>query len=177
MKQKRSVATAYTWIMFPLLLACIAAIVLRAVFIPIAGAAVNEGKNLYLNYVKKRDAAAFPIRLQQVKAGNARIDSVLQTLQQRHEYRDRSFIDALYSYADTCGFAAGKVEAGIPQPVGNHRETAISIEGTGSYRATGSFMEQIENSPHSTRVRQLIIREPDGRGEPEVFIEVVLFEE
>ena len=177
MEKRRTTAVVYAWITLPVVLGAVTAILVRLLLLPLAEGAIREGKNVYLHAVKKRDATEFPRREAETAARNDQLDSIIHAIHERSKNRDRSFIDALYSYADTCGFSAGKVEAGIPQPVGNHTETAISIDGSGSYRATGTFVEKIENSPHSTRVRQLIIKENGERHEPEVFIEVVLMEE
>ena len=177
MQKKHLVVKDHLWPAFPLMLGLTVVILIKVIFVPLTAASIREGKTVYLHFMKKRDAVMFPQREAAIRAENRRIDSVFTSINERKKSRDRSFIDALYSYADTCGFTAGKIEAGLPQPVGSHNETAISISGSGTFRATGSFVEHIENSPHSTRVRQLVIKERGGQQTPEVFIEVVLLEE
>jgi hypothetical protein len=50
------------------------------------------------------------------------------------------------------------VEVGEKIAVRNRHETGTGIYGTGSYTSAGKYIEQIENYPKSTRVRQVVIK-------------------
>jgi Tfp pilus assembly protein PilO len=146
------------------------------IYVPLAQICVKEGKMLFHHYTRKNAASTYPEALKNGEKDILLLDSLLEQIDNRKLHSEGTLVDELYRYADSAGFRTEKVEAGIPQQVAGHSETAISIEGIGTYTATGLFVEKIENNPQSTRIRQLTIKAGETR-DPEVFVDVVVREE
>ncbi|MBN1575034.1 MAG: hypothetical protein JW913_00675 [Chitinispirillaceae bacterium] len=164
------------WMAFPCVLLLLFVAGIRYVHLPLGRRVVAEGTRLFRHYVKKQDASGFPRQEERLRTEIALLDSVLKRIEARSLRRKGALVEELYSYADSAGFKTGKVEVGMPQSVAGHREIAIGIEGSGPYRSTGAFIERIENSSHSTRIRQLIIKAQET-GNPDVFIDLTVREE
>jgi hypothetical protein len=87
--------------------------------------------------------------------------------------RTGSIIDQLYEYAGNAKFTLLKVETGEPVILERIAETPYIIQGKGSYSSIGSFIQQIENSKQSTRVRQIVMNNAEN-GQLETLIEFVV---
>lgn len=85
---------------------------------------------------------------------------------------NNSTIDALYAFATSTGFKLNKVETGQVVMIEKTNETPYIIQGKGSYASIGSFIQQIENSRQSTRVRQIVMNNAEN-GQVETMIEFV----
>jgi Tfp pilus assembly protein PilO len=175
MKKNVSILQRWLWVVFPANLLLLAAIGIWKVNVPLASTGYAEGKRLFHHYTKKNDASTYSEALTNLNKEVALLDSLLKQIENRKLQSGGALVDDLYAYADSAGFLTEKIEAGVPQQVAGHTETAISIAGTGSYMAVGAFMEKIENCPQSTRIRQLTIKLNEN-AIPEVFIDVAVRE-
>lgn len=159
----------------PLLFLALSIAIIAGVHVPCVRLAVREAQRLLHHYTARLDAATGTQRISGLETEIVQLDSMLRHCKQRARGRG-TLVDELYVSADSAGFSAGKVEVGIPLHVDGSIETAVAVEGSGSYRSTGRFAELIENSGQATRIRQLIIK----TGEydiPEVFFDVAVREE
>ena len=164
------------WITLPLLLLLLAGLLIWFVHIPIGSQAISQGKHITQNFRIKKDASHFPARLKKINKELAVLDSVLGEVEGKKDATDQRIPDQLYVWADSAGFTAETVEAGMPQLVADHKETAVSITGKGSYASIGKFIASIESCSQSTRIRQLQIKRGEER-HLEVFIDFVVREE
>lgn len=144
--------------------------------VPLVKSGIHEGVTMYRHYSRKHDAQTWPKANAAMAKDIVLLDSLLLQMENRRKQTGGALVDELYTYAADAGFHTRKVEAGIPQRVGRYYETGLSIDGTGSYTAAGVFVEKIENSGQSTRIRQFTISRSDT-GECEIFIDVAVREE
>ena len=87
-----------------------------------------------------------------------------------------SVVDGLYTFAKESQFSLLKVETGESLLIEKYHETSVTIKGKGSYESIGKLIERIENSPQSTRIRQLVLNNASG-SEIETQIEFVIIGE
>ena len=159
----------------PLLLLVLFIAIVAKVHVPCVRLAFHEAQRLLHHYTAQVDAATGTQRITGLEKEIAQLDSVLRHYEQRARGRG-TLVDELYAYADSAGFSPGKVEVGMPLKVDGRTETAVTVEGGGSYRSTGRFAERIENSGQATRIRQLIVK-TGGHDNLEVFFDVAVREE
>lgn len=164
------------WMAFPVAVAVLFTAMILTLYIPLGKNTISEGKRLYTHFQKKRDAKLYPRQKMELNRQIALLDSVMQKFEARNQRKEALLVDALYTYADSAEFKTEKMEVGVPQKTGTHYETAVSIDGSGEYRAVGTFVGKIENSSQSTRIRQLIIKRKENN-ETDVFIDLVIREE
>lgn len=122
-----------------------------------------------------KDTGSISDELARKKNDIARIDSLLQLQILREAEVKSGIIEALYLFADSSRLKASKVEVGEKLTLNNRNETSISINGTGSYYSIGKFIENMENYPKSTRVRQLVLKST-GKKDIEALVDFVLME-
>jgi Tfp pilus assembly protein PilO len=166
----------FLWVALPLCFLLIMCGVVWFVHIPLGLYAITQGKYLGEQYRIKKEATQFPVQLKKIIKEKALLDSVLSEVEGKYNSNGNRLPDQLYIWADSTGFTAKTIEAGTPQKVANHIETAISITGNGSYQSIGQFIANIENSTQSTRIRQLRIKRGKTRN-LEVFIDLAVREE
>lgn len=166
----------FLWVVLPICILLIVCGLLWYVYIPLGSFAIAEGKHLGEQYRIKKEAVQFPVQLKKIIKEKALLDSILSEVEGKRDSTENRIPDQLYTWADSSGFTTETIEAGVPQRVANHIETAVSIAGNGSYRSIGKFIAQIENSIHSTRIRQLQIKKGKKKN-LEVFIDLVVREE
>lgn len=166
----------YLWVLFPLMLITGSLLVIYTVHLPLVFACVNKGKTLYHHYARKNESGAYEKATQQAKKEIIMLDSLLLHIENKQALSGGKLVDELYSYADSSGFVPGKIESGTPHILGDHLETALSVTGTGTYRAIGMFTEKIENCAQSTRIRQLTVKKGE-QGTLESFFDVVILEQ
>ena len=164
------------WVALPLCFLLIVCGVVWYVHIPLGLYAITQGKHLGEQYRIKKEAAQFPVQLKKIIKEKTLLDSVLSVVEGKYDSTGSRLPDQLYTWADSTGFIAETIEAGTPQKVANHIETAISITGKGSYQTIGKFIANIENSIQSTRIRQLRIKRGKTK-KLEVFIDLPVREE
>jgi hypothetical protein len=87
--------------------------------------------------------------------------------------RTGSIIDELYEFANSTKFTLLKVETDVSVHFERLSETPYIIQGKGSYASIGTFIQHIENSRQSTRVRQIVMNNAEN-GQLETLIEFVV---
>ncbi len=163
------------WLAFPVAIILLLIIMISKVNIPLGKQAINETIKILRNIEKKREASTYPQKEIFLRGEIELLDSMLKSFELLRNSNKITLIEELYNYANSSDFTIGKVEIGIPQNIAGRRETGMVIEGKGSYRAAGAFIERIENCTQSTRIRQLIIK--GGEESPlDVFIDLTLRE-
>ncbi len=171
-KEARPRLNGRVWCVLPCSLLLLYGVVVRRVHIPLGSAVVTESRELARHFEKKRDASSFPLLERRYREEIALLDSVIERIEQRDRTAGGMLVDELHGDADSAGFRVEKIEAGMPRQVGGFIETGHTIEGMGDYRAVGSFIERIENSDRSTRIRQVIVRSGERR-DLSLFVDVV----
>jgi len=90
------------------------------------------------------------------------LDSVLNVIRSRQSAGSKTVIEMLYTYADSAGLKASKVNIGDAIEKNHVRTTAIQIKGSGTYEAIGRFTEALENAAQSVRLRTMNISGEKG---------------
>jgi hypothetical protein len=162
-------------LLLPLLFLSFFVAIVAVVHVPCVRLAVHEAQRLLHHYTARLDTATAAQRISGLETEIAQLDSMLRHCEQRARGRG-TLVDELYVSADSAGFSAGKIEVGMPLHVDGRIETAVAVEGAGSYRSTGRFAELIENSAQATRIRQLIVKTGE-QNDLEVFFDIAVREE
>ncbi len=145
------------------------------IHIPYCTDITKKIKSISEQYRVAQDTGSISKELTKKKHDIARIDSLLQLQMLRESEVKNGFIEALYLFADSAQLKTSKVEVGEKLSINNRNETSISINGTGSYLSIGKFIENIENYPKSTRVRQVVLKS-SGKKDIDALVDFVLME-
>jgi len=149
--------------------------VILKVHIPYFFVITEKIKNSSEQYRVAKDTVSILNELAGKKNDIARIDSLLQLQILRESEIKSGIIEALYQFADSSRLKTSKVEVGEKLTLNKRHETSISINGSGTYASIGKFIENIENYPKSTRVRQLVLK-GTGKKDIEVSVDFLLME-
>lgn len=136
---------------------------------------VKKTGSMYEQHKVANDTGSISAALSKKKDDISRIDSLLQFQILRESEVKTGIVEALYLFADSARLKASKVEIGEKLSINNRYETSVSINGTGSYSSIGKFIENIENYPKSTRVRQVVLKS-DGKKDIEAIVDFILME-
>lgn len=150
--------------LIPLVLSVAVLVLLTyTIYVPMTMLILKEVSSLIRNQSLARNAGTFPDKLKKINNEIDLLDSCVTTIKQQCKSDKANIVESLYSFTDSAGLKATKVEIGDPLLVDNHKEIPITIKGSGTYESIGKFTECIENAHEPVKIRQLIIKESDEK--------------
>ncbi|HEX2957295.1 MAG TPA: type 4a pilus biogenesis protein PilO [Chitinispirillaceae bacterium] len=131
-----------------------------------------KSKSIIATFREKENLDAIQQKIDTCKLHTAKLSQLINTCNLSSQPAG-AIIDLLYEYAGSAKFTLLKVETGEPVIIERFAETPYIIQGKGCYASIGTFIQQIENSRQSTRVRQIVMNNAEN-GQLETLIEFVV---
>lgn len=132
----------------------------------------TKSKEIIALFRAKEDQGVIQQKIDGYKVHTTKLSQLINSFDSSSQ-QTGSIIDKLYEFAGNAKFTLLKVETGEPVIIESLAETPYIIQGKGSYASIGTFIQQIENSKQSTRVRQIVMNNAEN-GQLETLIEFVV---
>ncbi|NLD93271.1 MAG: type 4a pilus biogenesis protein PilO [Fibrobacter sp.] len=124
---------------------------------PLTVDSVKKCMAMYNNAKLAKNSEYYDRETEKVTSDIQILDSVLTVIRNRQNADSKTVMEMLYTYADSAGLRASKVNIGDVIEKNHLRTMAIQIKGSGAYEAIGRFTEALENAVQSVRVRTMNI--------------------